>query len=339
LVQSKSLSISMKTKSTQADCFVIAPFKEPYNDYYKTIIKPTLRKLKISVARADEIYSVKPIIDDVIDGIYNSKFIVAELSERNANVNYELGIAHSLGKPVVLLAKSINDIPFDYRHLRVIIYDATMSNGRAKLKKDIEGTISSLIIEGAPVYPSIALQRAMTAFSRSDVEKVFLTRQEMNVYLNSNLCDLKHSLDICAFGLKSFRDAKTHEIRSRIHDGLKIRILCPQYDSVFVRQREADEHQVAGSIANSIRELVIWANELNLFAGTEDSVTVKMYDGLPLEFYLRQEDIMCTGPYLYGRGSQQSITYALKKNSSAYDYFVNYFDDLWKDPHFAHAAN
>lgn len=329
----------MKTKSTKADCFVIAPFKDPYNEYYKKIIKPTLRKLKISVARADEIYSVKPIIDDVIDGIYNSKFIIAELSERNPNVNYELGIAHSLGKPVVLLAKSISDIPFDYRHLRVITYETTMANWGAKLKKDIEGTISSLILGETPVYPSIVLQKAMTAFAGSDVEKVFLTRQEMNVYLNSHLRDLKLTLDICAFGLKSFRDARTHEIRSRVRDGLKIRILCPQYDSVFVRQREADEQQVVGSIADSIRALANWANDLNSPADSEKRVTVKMYDGLPLEFYWRQEDIICTGPYLYGRGSQQTITYSLKKNSSAYDYFVNYFEDLWKDPHFANEAN
>ena len=329
----------MKSKSHKADCFVISPFKDPYNEYYRHIIKPSLKKLKVSVARADEIYGVSPIIDDVIDGIYNSKFIIAELSERNANVNYELGIAHSLGKPVILVAKHIDDIPFDYRHLRVITYDTMSANWVAKLRKDIENTVSSLTLDGIPVFPSHALSRAMSSLSESDVEKVFLTRQEMNVYLNANIHDLIHTLDICAFGLKSFRDARTHEIKRKILNGLKIRILCPTPDSLFVRQREADEHQVPGSIADSIRSLIEWAKTLNALASGEKPIMVKTYDGLPLDFYWRQEDSLCTGPYLYGRGSQQTITYALKRRTPAYDYFLNYFDDLWKDGHFSQEAS
>jgi hypothetical protein len=44
------------------------------------------------------------------------------MSERNPNVFYELGLAHAIGKPAILVAKTEEDIPFDLRHVRVIVY-------------------------------------------------------------------------------------------------------------------------------------------------------------------------------------------------------------------------
>lgn len=49
--------------------------------------------------------------------------LIAELTERNANVFYELGLAHALSKPVILLSQTIDDVPFDLRGIRVILYD------------------------------------------------------------------------------------------------------------------------------------------------------------------------------------------------------------------------
>ena len=71
------------------------------------------------------LYGNKPIIQDIWSAINRAEIIVAELSGRNPNVFYEVGICHTLGKEVILLAQDIEDIPFDLRYLRVILYEPT----------------------------------------------------------------------------------------------------------------------------------------------------------------------------------------------------------------------
>lgn len=55
-----------------------------------------------------------------------SRIIVADCTGKNANVFYEIGIAHAIGREVILITQSMNDIPFDLRHLRAIPY---LNNG------------------------------------------------------------------------------------------------------------------------------------------------------------------------------------------------------------------
>jgi len=62
-------------------------------------------------------------MDQVWEGINAAKVLVAELTSRNPNVLYELGLAHALRKPVVLISSNEDDIPSTYRHIRVIYYD------------------------------------------------------------------------------------------------------------------------------------------------------------------------------------------------------------------------
>jgi len=80
------------------------PFAQPYGGYYETIFKPAIEQAGISPVRADnEIFGAGKIMDQVWRGIRNAKVLLAELTTRNANVYYELGLAHALGKPVVLM--------------------------------------------------------------------------------------------------------------------------------------------------------------------------------------------------------------------------------------------
>jgi hypothetical protein len=62
-------------------------------------------------------------MDQIWHGISTAKVLVAELTERNPNVLYELGLAHALKKPVVLVSSTEKDVPFDLQHIRVIYYD------------------------------------------------------------------------------------------------------------------------------------------------------------------------------------------------------------------------
>lgn len=72
-------------------------------------------------------------MDQVWSGINAARVLVAEMTTRNANVFYELGLAHALKKPVVLISSNEDDVPFDLKHIRVIYYDVTDPFWGAKL--------------------------------------------------------------------------------------------------------------------------------------------------------------------------------------------------------------
>ncbi len=61
-------------------------------------------------------------MDDIRTSIESADLIIADLTGKNANVFYEVGICHAIEKPVLLLAQSMDDVPFDLRHRRVLLY-------------------------------------------------------------------------------------------------------------------------------------------------------------------------------------------------------------------------
>lgn len=138
-----STGVSVKSGDT---CFVMMPFSAPIGDYYSTVYKPAIEKSKLTPVRADnEIFGAGKIMDQVWQGINAAKVLVAELTSKNPNVFYELGIAHALQKPVVLVSSNEDDVPFDLKHIRVIYYDKNDPFwGQKLLNKVAENIISAL---------------------------------------------------------------------------------------------------------------------------------------------------------------------------------------------------
>lgn len=125
--------------------FVLMPFTDSRNlqEIYQDYLKPAVDGLGFYCSRADDIYNIKPIIETIWESINKAGIIIAELTGKNPNVFYELGIAHTVGKDVILLSQDINDVPFDLRHLRVIIYDFT-PKGIETMKAQLISTIMHL---------------------------------------------------------------------------------------------------------------------------------------------------------------------------------------------------
>lgn len=111
--------------SLQTDVFVIMPFKKEFDYIYKNQIRKVCEQNNLTCMRGDDIYSSKPIMQDIWSLIFNCKIIIADCTNKNPNVMYELGIAHTLGKKVILITQDTNDIPFDLRHLRHLHYEYT----------------------------------------------------------------------------------------------------------------------------------------------------------------------------------------------------------------------
>lgn len=107
--------------------FVLMPFDPEFNRVYHDLIVPALEEVGYEVRRANSVFDQRNILKDIIDYIAQADLIIAELSSLNANVMYELGIAHGLSKPTVMLTQDIAAVPFDLRSYRLITYSLNYS--------------------------------------------------------------------------------------------------------------------------------------------------------------------------------------------------------------------
>lgn len=113
-----------KPKKIFKRAFVLMPFKEELNDVYYFGIRQPLEQEGFVVERADEIQFVGGIVEKIRKSIAEADLIVAEITDLNPNVYYEVGLAHALNKPVVLITRSIENVPFDLQGMRHIVYKA-----------------------------------------------------------------------------------------------------------------------------------------------------------------------------------------------------------------------
>jgi len=116
-------------------CFVMMPFGPWYDRYYQDIYVPAIRDAGFEPVRADELFTTGSVVEQIWEQIEKSKVLLAELTDKNANVFYELGLAHAARKPVVFTAGRVEDVPFDLRHLRVIVYDIREPQWADKFKR------------------------------------------------------------------------------------------------------------------------------------------------------------------------------------------------------------
>jgi hypothetical protein len=101
-------------------------------------------KLGFEAFRGDDVYRPGVILQDIIRGIVESDVIVAEITPPNPNVFYELGYAHALQKPTILLAnRQIEKLPFDISGYRVIFYDDTIG-GKREIETTFEKHLESI---------------------------------------------------------------------------------------------------------------------------------------------------------------------------------------------------
>jgi hypothetical protein len=118
-------------------CFVMMPFGGWFDRYYQEVYVPAIKAAGFEPVRSDELFTTGSVVEQIWDQVSRSTVLFADLSNKNANVFYELGLAHAARKPVVLAARDIDDVPFDLRHLRVIVYDVNEPRWSEKLGKSV----------------------------------------------------------------------------------------------------------------------------------------------------------------------------------------------------------
>lgn len=119
------------------------PFDARFNAVYDSI-RQAADNAGLRCRRADDIWENAAIIQDVVALIDRSRVVVCDCSGRNPNVFYEAGIAHTLGREVILITQSEHDIPFDLRHLRYVLY-LNNAEGREALTAALQARMNTIL--------------------------------------------------------------------------------------------------------------------------------------------------------------------------------------------------
>jgi hypothetical protein len=119
------------------------PFDSAFTPVYESL-RTTAENAGLRIRRADDIWENSTIIQDIVSLIDRSRAVICDCTGRNPNVFYEIGIAHTLGREVILITQNASDIPFDLRYLRFVQY-LNNSEGRGKLSEILANRLTQLM--------------------------------------------------------------------------------------------------------------------------------------------------------------------------------------------------
>jgi hypothetical protein len=134
--------------------FVIMPFSTNLQWVYEEIIIPACRAINVGVTRADDILHQRNVLRDIVEGLVYSDLIIADLTDNNPNVYYELGAAQALMRPVIILTQSIDSLPFDLRSHRIMKYSNDREKSKdyvARLTTTLQETLKVTIETSSPI--------------------------------------------------------------------------------------------------------------------------------------------------------------------------------------------
>jgi hypothetical protein len=122
---------------------VMMPFQAEFRPVYETL-QQLCNQLGRRCQRADDIWEHDHVMQDVVSLIDRSRVVIADCTGRNPNVFYEIGIAHTLGRDVLMITQAEADVPFDLRHLRFVPY-LNNAQGRTALADALRGRLQGLV--------------------------------------------------------------------------------------------------------------------------------------------------------------------------------------------------
>lgn len=152
-VPSPMLAKEPRVREFLDTCFVMMPFGEWFDRYYQEIYVPAIKDAGFEPVRADELFTTGSVVEQIWEQIEKAKLLLADLSGKNPNVFYELGLAHAAKKPVIFTAGQLEDVPFDLRHLRVIIYDVREPEWANRLRKSVTDYLRNAMKEPGKSIP------------------------------------------------------------------------------------------------------------------------------------------------------------------------------------------
>ena len=111
-------NFSIKTKTV----FILMPFTLSWSDRVWNHLNKICLNNGFTAFRANNLYG-HDVLEDIWESINSADYIIADMSSKNPNVMYEIGISHTLGKKTILISQDQEDIPFDFRRYRILLYE------------------------------------------------------------------------------------------------------------------------------------------------------------------------------------------------------------------------
>jgi hypothetical protein len=126
-------------------CFIVMPFGQEWSADVHRILVKACDAAGARAVRGDDLFTPSDILEDIWQGIHAADFVIADITGRNPNVLYELGIAHTLAKPVLILSRLASDIPIDLATRRVTLYGQSAGDWREDLAQKIQPAVAALV--------------------------------------------------------------------------------------------------------------------------------------------------------------------------------------------------
>jgi hypothetical protein len=138
------------------------PYGTLHDVYYKEIYRLAIEAAGLTPRRADDFYTHKTLLESMWIHVQRAELVLADLSGSSANVFYELGLAHAIAKPTVVLTPDPSTVPIDLKGLPMITYDVRYPGWDTNLKLRITEEIKN-VLANPPKYVLFGPTPALSA--------------------------------------------------------------------------------------------------------------------------------------------------------------------------------
>lgn len=259
--------------SDQKICFIIAPIGEPESDtrkrsdqVLKHIIKPAASACNYHAVRADEIDKPGIITSQVIQHVLDDALVVADLTERNPNVFYELAIRHAIRRPIVQLIQKGEQIPFDVAGTRTLYVDHHDLDSAAEAKDQIIEQIRALEEDPADIETPISVSLDLQKLRGSENPEDWYMQEVL-----SALTGLSSSLRDWQDGNREHMDSTTRTVLEQLKETgqllQKRDATVPtqhKYRAILYWAEDLDEADRVLVLSSAFRDSMPWIYELGI---------------------------------------------------------------------------
>lgn len=245
-------------------CFVISPIgdsdsetRKRSDQVFKHVIAPAVLTLGYRAVRADHISEPGMITSQVIQHIVDDPLVIADLTDRNPNVFYELAIRHAIRKPLVQLIRKGDSIPFDVAGTRTIHVDHRDLDSVDTAKSEIQAQVKSLEIDSSKLETPISVAL------------------DLQVLRASSNPEQRSMGDVLA-AMTELR-AAVASIDEQVKKSDKLSLMMTR--DIFTRRDVENEHMKARLLSAS-RELREVARQVTILSDTADEVSSKQLTDL-----------------------------------------------------------